>query len=427
MGKNIFDSYIVDKSKSLYKDNGRNVLSSDYLPDHLPHRGKQAAQLAQILAPSFNGSTPLNVLIYGKTGTGKTAVACYVQRELAKKKKALEMGLGESVPVDCHYINCLINNSPYGVMAGIANELEPGSVPDTGWSIEKVFRKLKENIEGINIVILDEIDKLFSKNIGQGNQLLYSLTNINSEIEKGKISLIGISNDTTYTLNLEQKVLGRIRGEQFVFRSYDATQLRDILTERVESAFYPNVVKPDVVAFCAALGAQQNGDARYALRLLMKAGDIAEQNKAVAVLSDHANQAKSFLEKFVIKEGVQKLTQTQKLLLTALVLNKNHQFTTGELYEEYAILCNTLRIERLTQRRITDLVSELDEAGLINAIMKSLGRGKGRTRLISLDANVPLEEIITGILDDDGRDSLEENVRKKIEHVFIKNKIYSFV
>ncbi len=51
----------------------------------------------------------------------------------------------------------------------------------------------------------------------------------------------------------------------------------------------------------------------------------------------------------------------------------------------------------LTQRRITDLISELDMLGLIHARVKSFGRG-GRTK--EIEASVPLE---------DGMRTLEED------------------
>ena len=52
----------------------------------------------------------------------------------------------------------------------------------------------------------------------------------------------------------------------------------------------------------------------------------------------------------------------------------------------------------LTQRRVTDLISELDMLGLIHARVKSFGRG-GRTKEIEL--SVPKEEARAILQDDD--------------------------
>ena len=62
----------------------REVLRSTYTPDYLPHRSDQVKVLATILVSALRGETPSNVLIYGKTGTGKTAVAKHVGKELER-------------------------------------------------------------------------------------------------------------------------------------------------------------------------------------------------------------------------------------------------------------------------------------------------------------------------------------------------------
>jgi cell division control protein 6 len=56
---------------------------------------------------------------------------------------------------------------------------------------------------------------------------------------------------------------------------------------------------------------------------------------------------------------------------------------TGEIYEMYKDLCNRVNLSLLTQRRISDVLGELDMLGLINAKVISKGR-YGRTREISL-------------------------------------------
>jgi len=55
--------------------------------------------------------------------------------------------------------------------------------------------------------------------------------------------------------------------------------------------------------------------------------------------------------------------------------------TTGEVFDTYRELCKKARVESLTQRRIADLISELDMLGIINARTISKGR-YGRTREI---------------------------------------------
>ncbi|MFB6133869.1 MAG: cell division control protein Cdc6, partial [Halanaeroarchaeum sp.] len=81
-----------------------------------------------------------------------------------------------------------------------------------------------------------------------------------------------------------------------------------------------------------------------------------------------------------------------KLVLFAIItLEKNdvHNINTGEVYNVYKQLCEEIDADVLTQRRVTDLISELDMLGIVNAVVVSKGR-YGRTKEISL--SVPIEE-----------------------------------
>jgi len=60
----------------------KDVLRTSYTPDQLPHRRDQINDMATILVGALRGETPSNILIYGKTGTGKTASAKFVSNEL---------------------------------------------------------------------------------------------------------------------------------------------------------------------------------------------------------------------------------------------------------------------------------------------------------------------------------------------------------
>ncbi len=62
-------------------------------------------------------------------------------------------------------------------------------------------------------------------------------------------------------------------------------------------------------------------------------------------------------------------------------------------------MCNDIGSDILTQRRITDLISELDMLGIINAMVVSKGR-YGRTKEISL--SVPMSDT-KGVLMEDYR------------------------
>ena len=59
----------------------------------------------------------------------------------------------------------------------------------------------------------------------------YNLTRMNSELKHSTISIIGISNDLSFTNNLDPRVKSSLSEEEIVFPPYNAIQLQHILRE----------------------------------------------------------------------------------------------------------------------------------------------------------------------------------------------------
>jgi len=394
MQDTIFQQHI--RPKSIFKG-GKDVLRSSYIPDVLPHREEQIDQLASILVTALEGQRPSNILLFGKTGTGKTATIKYVGKEL-------ERANSEEGKVHFIYMNCEVVDTQYGILQNLGNlfinDFEE-RIPFTGWSTERVYHILRDKIDETNriiIIVLDEIDKLVSKS---GDDVLYHLCRINDDLKNARVSVIGISNDLKFTEFLDPRVRSSLSEGRMVFPPYNAEQLRDILGQRASLAFDENLLEPSVIPLCAALAAQEHGDARRALDLLRVAAELAERHHLSIVTESEVVKAKNKIELDCVTEAVKTLPLQSKLVLMGVVLNEekgNAKLTTGDLYETYKELCQCTSVAILTQRRVTDLISELDMLGLIHARVKSFGRG-GRTKEIEL--SVPNTEAKAILQDDD--------------------------
>jgi cell division control protein 6 len=441
----------------------KEVLRPSYTPHELPHRNEQINQMATILVSALRGDTPSNILIYGKTGTGKTASAKFVSQELESTSQKYD------VPCEVEYINCEVTDTQYRVLAQLANkfieknrgviddrlseladlreavadgdrrladtafdsvdavddritDLEDErdgmeQVPMTGWPTDRVYSSFFEAVdyhERVVVIMLDEIDKLVEKS---GDDTLYNLSRMNSELDNSRISIMGISNDLKFTDFLDPRVKSSLGEEEIVFPPYDANQLRDILQHRADVAFESGALTEDVIPLCAAFAAQEHGDARRALDLLRTAGELAERSQADVVEEDHVRQAQDKIELDRVVEVVRTLPTQSKIVLFAIVLleqNGVHNITTGEAYNIYKRLCEEIDADVLTQRRVTDLISELDMLGIVNAVVVSKGR-YGRTKEISL--SVPLDETEAVLLSDSRLGDIE-NVQPFVQARF---------
>jgi cell division control protein 6 len=428
----------------------KEVLRPSYTPHELPHRNDQINQMATILVSALRGETPSNILIYGKTGTGKTASAKFVSQELESTSQKYD------VPCEVEYINCEVTDTQYRVLAQLANkfieknealitnrldhledlrsratedpdptdagiaessfdsvaavddrieELEADlddikQVPMTGWPTDRVYEAFFNAVdyhERVVVIMLDEIDKLVEKS---GDDTLYNLSRMNSELVNSRVSIIGISNDLKFTDFLDPRVKSSLGEEEIVFPPYDATQLRDILQHRADVAFKGGALTEDVIPLCAAFAAQEHGDARRALDLLRTAGELAERGQADTVAEAHVRKAQEKIELDRVVEVVRTLPTQSKIVLFAIILlekNSVHNINTGEVFNIYKRLCEEIDADVLTQRRVTDLISELDMLGIVNAVVVSKGR-YGRTKDISL--SVPVEETEAVLLSD---------------------------
>jgi len=372
----IFERFVTNGR--IFKE--REVLRHDYLPNKLPHREEQIRQFGETIAPVLTGARCSNIFIYGKTGTGKTAVTKYMLSYLEVKAKEF------NVPIKICYVNCRMAGSEYRVFSSFCHSIGI-SVPFTGLSVLEIFERFKRGLENLKIIFiaaLDEIDALVKT---RGDSLLYELTRINEVLRHSKVSLVGISNDLRLKEFLDPRIFSCLSEEEIVFRPYDANELRNILLERSKLAFKENAVSEAAVSLCAAMAAAEHGDARRALDLLRVAGEVAERKEACIVNEEHVREAEKCIEHNRVVEALKNLTLHSKIvILSVFHLSKAevHRAITGEIYDVYSKLCCELGITPLTQRRLNTLINELDVMGLLNTKLISMGR-YGRTKKIRLE------------------------------------------
>ena len=374
----IFDRFIT--SPSIFKNH--EVLRPSHIPERLPHRDFEIQFLGKALGSALRNNRPSNIFLYGKTGTGKTIVSKFVTKYLRQRATSI----GKNIIVSL--LNCVEVDTDYRVLARLC-EVVGETVPFTGLPTDEVFQRFKTKLDSkkqLLIVVFDELDKLHHKS---GDNVLYQLTRINSDLKRAQVSLVCITNDLSFKETLDPRVRSSLSEEELVFKPYNAGQLEDILSDRAKEGFNEEVLAPAVISLCAALAAQEHGDARRALDLLRVAAEIAERGSEEKVSEKHVRKATKQIEKNTVEEVLVSLpVQTKVVLWSVHLLEKSPLkiITTGDLYKVYLECCKITGLDPITPRRANSLLNELSMLGIVNTKVVSLGR-YGRTTKVSLSVS----------------------------------------
>ena len=359
----------------------RDVLHFTFIPETILHRDTELAKVTQALLPILKKSRPSNLLVYGKPGTGKTLV---VKTILSKIQKRVEKS---DFPIKLVYTNAKDETTLYGLLVSFGRQLglkTQKELPTTGLSISGVFNRLLDTIEKNTtnaVFVIDEIDYLAELISKTGKDILYNLTRANERLKTGSLTLIGISNDLTFKERLDPRVLSSLSEEEIVFTNYTQNQIKEILEDRIKTAFIQGTVEQAAVNLCAAMAGQEHGDARRAIDLLRVAGELAEREQSETVKEDHIRRASQKMEEDKETTALNSYPLHEKLLIIAVM--RANGSSTGEIYQAYKGLCKALRQKEITQRRVTQILGDIELSGLITG--KIIHQGMhGRTKKYNL-------------------------------------------
>jgi cell division control protein 6 len=357
---------------------------------HLPEEGRivgrddEISELANAVNPAIFGQSPTNVLIYGKTGTGKSLCAKYVSRRLVSTADE------EGVEAAFAYVDCAQDTTETQAVQTIADRLNrPDTtdvyVPEKGISTATYYKRLWSILDteyDVALIILDEIDKL------DNDDILMQLSRAGEagKLTDCKVGVMGISNKIKYKDRMDERVKSSLCEREFVFPPYDAGQLNDIMTARSD-AFHDGVLHEAVIPKAAALAAREHGDARKAIDILRYAGEIAQSNGAETVREEFVVQARERAETDRFRELIRGSTPHSRFVLQALTMlslnedspsaDTDEGFRTTKIFDLYERICEQEGYDPLSLRRVRDLLKEHAFLDVVEQTRNSGGSAEG--------------------------------------------------
>lgn len=379
----------------------RNRLSPRYIPKILPHREKQLDFLISMFDdvvedPSQVYLRPVQVV--GGVGTGKTCTTLRFLETLREKAEERDINLRHV------YVNLKLQGSSRTILYRYLLEKSAPEIRTSSLSADEMLYQMVKYLDNTNqylILVLDEIE-YFMKNTRE--HIIYDLTRLN-ELSPEKacrvVGLVVISRGTDYYSLLEKSEMSTLGRTYVNFPQYGSEQIRDILYARQEEAFKRGVVQDEVIEFIANVTASSpvNGDIRYALDLLLYAGNLADNQGTDSVKLDQVRRVHGEIYHQITSEDIMDLPNYEKAVLLALARALRSKRTAYVSFEDIQKECVSLSEDLgLRLENVDQAVQDLGYRGLVD--IKSLVQ-------IGI-SDIPVEDLIRYL------DNLMERVRSEI-------------
>ncbi len=356
---------------TLFRD--RDVLESDHIPEQFNYREAQMKDLAFSLGPGLHGARPVNAILRGLPGTGKTTSVKRIFSEVEESTKCM-------VPV---YVNCQSEKTLFAVLSRIHFQLFGYFPPALGSPGRQILHKIGKALQDRKVVLvvcLDDANYLLPDKVL--NSVLYLLLRIHETYPGTRAGIMAtVSNmEMDFAHELDACVMSVFHPMEIYFSPYTWDEMFGILQDRIRQALYPGAI-PDEILNDIVDKAVSCGDLRVGLDLVRRASLNAEREGLMTVTCQHVESAFEFSRNVHLEATMKTLTADELDLLTHIahltLEDPDSPLTAGMLFD------STQMQMRLSYTNFHQRIKKFDDLRLINVNHKNRGIG-GKTREIIL-------------------------------------------
>jgi cell division control protein 6 len=366
----------VEKENLLFAN--KTFLDNLTLASQIIGRESKAKELVRFLLGYKQGFVVPFVSVYGRSGSGKSTVVKFVCENLD------EDGISYA------FVNLRKARTVFGCANLILRELGQASLKSAqgiNTAIEQISSAVEQGLSNMKnnnntklfVLVLDEFDVLLYDKRGKPSDFIYKLLVMEEKLrEKGYLMcIVAISNNVMSDYEVDDRVRSRIGTSEVFFEPYTKQAVLAILKDRAAKAF-SQPVGSEILQYCADQSSQEHGDARRAIDLLRVAAEIAGK-RGEKISKMHVDAALARLQRYRVSTTLSSASYHLKLTATALArisyLSQEVWHSTSTVYNQYRhILEKGDTKPPLTYRRIAELLTELENMGLVTSHTSSKGR-----------------------------------------------------
>jgi len=381
----------VSPYQSVFKDETK--LDINYVPYRLPHRDRELRLLMEFF--SFLLRTPekmtQRIMITGDVGTGKTALSQRFGAGITREANKRVINL-RYIHVNCREYR----GSLFLILHHVVSIFHP-NFPRRGYSAEEllgILLQILDEQKAYVVLTLDEFESLVER---EGSDAVYKLTRL-QEIRLNKpqrISLICILRSLKAIEQLDASARSTLQSNIIYLDRYSKQQLTDILNNRVSLAFKPLTVPEDIVSLTAELAFSENGNARFGIELLWRAGKYADAEDLDTVTPECVRKAVSSIYAVMRKSDVASLRLHEKLFLLGIARffkqNETAYVSLAEAEQAYAVVCEEFDAQPHSHTQLWKYLHTLSTLGIVKTEVSAAG-SRGRSTCISLP-RIPAYEL----------------------------------